>query len=564
MKNEPRRNLQNPLYFLTRLLTDKRSLESCFFVAAIIVIVDWGFTSFLFQPYQQFLERIIRIDQAILSQVDIGYAPIVWLIMLALIISTLIIVITFAAQNIPKLIDLYMEEWRSLLFIWLLIGGGVHAVVIKLLEEVGLHREPSIILNVHLLSIVGLSSLPYTFSVLKSTKPHNVIDRILLNNLTLFRRLTHPRNHSRLKNPAELGRTQRSFFEMLNQLDDLLVYVPFKEPKANILLGVGELLSNYAHLKNQFPSTLFLISQTIREDISFKTLKSQLSEIEEARTFYEQKGLRLVGNAYHRFLEENQFDLSSLCAAQLTKVGTAAIQNEDQALVELIMLRFNTQFRFALKHGQRHNEPRNLYNLAFHYGQFISALVEAKAVENVKSSFFYLRFYSVECFKAALNSPSLAFILDTIAAEMKKIMILIHEQEWDMATQKALLDEFLLLDNPPGVDRREVAEFFISKNSVRVLQIGLGLYYFHHNLEDFALAVVQDTLQDLELMQQPQFLQVMDQVFKRLRFSGPTFWEDTDRGNLNIYYTSHADQIEKFQQVQLEQLKLFQLPQAKA
>jgi hypothetical protein len=32
----------------------------------------------------------------------------------------------------------------------------------------------------------------------------------------------------------------------------------------------------------------------------------------------------------------------------------------------------------------------------------------------------------------------------------------------------------------------------------------------------------------------------------RLLFSGPTFWEDTDRGNLNIYYTSDQDQIDGF------------------
>ena len=35
----------------------------------------------------------------------------------------------------------------------------------------------------------------------------------------------------------------------------------------------------------------------------------------------------------------------------------------------------------------------------------------------------------------------------------------------------------------------------------------------------------------------------------RLLFSGPTFWEDTDRGNLNIYYTSDQDQIDDFKKL---------------
>ena len=52
------------------------------------------------------------------------------------------------------------------------------------------------------------------------------------------------------------------------------------------------------------------------------------------------------------------------------------VEKNDQALVELITIRLNTYFRFSLKHGQHHNEPRNLYNLVFHYGQFIDYLIE--------------------------------------------------------------------------------------------------------------------------------------------------------------------------------------------
>ena len=42
----------------------------------------------------------------------------------------------------------------------------------------------------------------------------------------------------------------------------------------------------------------------------------------------------------------------------------------------------------------------------------------------------------------------------------------------------------------------------------------------------------------------------MSTIFARLKFSGPTFWEDTDRGNLNIYYTQHQNEINKFQEIQ--------------
>jgi hypothetical protein len=46
----------------------------------------------------------------------------------------------------------------------------------------------------------------------------------------------------------------------------------------------------------------------------------------------------------------------------------------------------------------------------------------------------------------------------------------------------------------------------------------------------------------------------MSTIFARLQFSGPTFWEDTDRGNLNIYYTPYQDEINSFKKIQEELL----------
>ncbi len=546
---------RTPFYLILRFLTDKKSLEACLVAVFFVIVADLLFEFLIFPSYVRFLATTLDIHITTFQNIDLGNTPVVWVILLGFITGTLVIVITFAAQNIPKLIDLYMEEWWSLFFIWLIIAGGVHVFLIKLLKEANIPRDTSALFNLHLLGIIGISTFPYTFHVLRSTKAHYVIDQIITQSLAIVQRLSQKRQFS--SSPAkQFDRIQQLLFEMLNQLDDLLVYVPFKEPKANIIQGIGRLLSYYVEHKNSLPPTFFQISSQIQEDISFKTLDSQLEHIEQKKTFYEQKGLRLIGNAYHTFLQTNQFDLSTLCSAELSNIGLSAIKHQDQPLIELIMIRFNTHFRHALKHGQRYNEPRNLYNLAFHYGQFISHLVEANSVENVKTCFFYLRFYTVECFKNALSSPALAFILDTIAAEMAKILMLTHQRNWEFEVQKVLLNDFLLLDNPQGVDRKEVAEFFITKNSVRVVQIGLGLYYLENNLEEFALDVVKDTLQDLELMNKTEFLKLMESVFNRLRFSGPTFWEDTDRGNLNIYYTPHANQIEKFQQLQSEQLHL--------
>ncbi len=178
----------------------------------------------------------------------------------------------------------------------------------------------------------------------------------------------------------------------------------------------------------------------------------------------------------------------------------------------------------------------------------------------MKTCFYYLRFYGYECFKVGLIAPRVAFILDVIAFEMTKVLIQIHQDQWDLEIQMALLEDFLLLDNPTGIDRKEVAEFFKAKSNIRVIQIGMGLHYLKHEMDEFAMKIVKDPLHDLELMRKPQFVSLMKEVFARLRFSEPTFWEDTDRGNSNMYYSPYADQIEKFEQLQLEQLEHAETP----
>jgi hypothetical protein len=67
-------------------------------------------------------------------------------------------------------------------------------------------------------------------------------------------------------------------------------------------------------------------------------------------------------------------------------------------------------------------------------------------------------------------------------------------------------------------------------------------------MDDFVDRIAKDVLDDLEALGEATFSQVIEMTSNRLLFSGPTFWEDTDRGNLNIYYTSDQEQIDGFKQ----------------
>ena len=539
-------------YFLYRLIAyadARRSIASFFIVLFVVLSCDILFNNFLFGPYAELVESLSGVQPGGFADLDVGFAPEVWQALLGMILGTLILVISIASQSIPKLIDLYMKDVPSLLYIWFLIISGGHALIIKIYGEIGLVREPSRIFNTHfLLTISSVIAFPYVFYILRYTKPTNIINRIYHNNMDQIMALTSKRNRALAHIPTVVEHQQYTIFEALNQLDDILEFVSFKELKADIVHDMSMTLQNYIKLKKDIAPGFFKVSPKVRTDISFKTMVGQFGEMERNQSFYEQKCFRLLGNVYIRLLEHGEFDLSSMVAGEMATLGQVAIEEENIELVDIIIIRFNTLLRFAIKHGVRNNEPRNLYNLGFYYGNFIKHLVEHKKIDHVKRCFMYLRIYGVEIFKHGSNSPAMYFIVDVIATEMKKVLEQIYHDGWDIEIQNGMLGEMLQVDSPPDFNKEDMARGVLINNGVRVLQFGLALFYQREGMNDFVDRIAKDVLDDLEVLGEATFSQVIEMTSNRLLFSGPTFWEDTDRGNLNIYYTSDQDQIDGFKQ----------------
>ena len=542
--------LQGFTRILGVLLTRSRSLYAALIIFGVMGLADFLFRTYLFPVYTDFLLNIGANPDW--TQLDVGFAPIVWLSFFAIVLGSLTIVITFAAQNVPKLIDLYMDHWPSLLFVWWSAACLVHALSIKVLAEGGIQIIPSLVFNFHVLLAVSLViGFPFIFSILRSTKTSNVIENLLNGSFSTINILAAKGSDGKIS-AHEHAKIQYQLFEGLNQLIDLLVYVPFKEPKAQVIEGIGALLRHYVQLKPKIPDSFFMIDERIHDDISFRTMKSLMSEVEKTRTFYEQKSVRLIGNVYNVFLDTGEFDLSTLCVEQLSQVGKTAIACDDQELIDVITVRLNTHFRFALKHGQHHNEPRNLYNLVFHYGQFIGYLMEYQQVDRIKTCIGYFVFYGQQCFNAIQRAKSLAFILDVLAFEMQKLMLKIYQEKWDRELQEEMLQKFLVFDNFQDMDKKFAVQFFSQNHGIRLLHIGLALFYLNQQEDEFAEKIAKDTVQDMDLMGATLFNKTMTTIYARLQFSGPTFWEDTDRGNLNIYYTPYQDEISSFKKIQQE------------
>ncbi|MBF0278595.1 MAG: hypothetical protein HQM13_12420 [SAR324 cluster bacterium] len=522
-------------------------------VLPAVVLGDIIFHEFLFEGYVYYAETWFGSKLTNMDQVDMGFAPEVWLAVLSMVLGTLIIVISIASQSTPKLIDLYMEDWASLFYIWFLIISGAHAAYIKLYGEIALTRASSRIFNLHfLLTISIILAFPYIFYILKYTKPSNIINKIFTSNLERIESLIYWRTRFLLTMPNLVEEFQFQMFEAMNQLDDLLAYLTFKEPKADIIQKTSETIQHYIRVKARMNPKFFKVSTKVRSDISFKTMVGQFDAMEEKAIFFEQKCFRLLSNMYTKMIEQGDPELASLCVAQLSTIGRTAIEEGDDQVLEAITVFFNTFMRRGINHGSRINEARNLYNAVFHYGSFVNTLVQHKNIPLVKQCFFYFRFYGQNIF--TIGGAGLNFIIHVLADEMRKVLIQVYKDDWDMAVQEHLLNELLQVDMPPNFDKEELDRGKLISNGVRWVQIGLALFYMKEWKDDFVKRIITDILDDLDVLGEAIFRRMIDGSCFFLTISGPTFWEDTDRGNVNIYHTPDKDQIESFKQRVYEQM----------
>lgn len=518
-----------------------------------IIISDVMFHYF-YPQIISLIEYLFGLGKESHDAVDLTFAPEIWGGVLATVLGTLIIVIAIAAESTPKLMDLFVKDWVSLLFIWFLIIASIHATIIMYYFG-PMERLSSVILNTYIyLPISSMLSLPYIFYILLYSKTDNVIKKLYSLNIDDINRLKNKSIHIAMRDPKVVEHYQYQLMSTIDQFDDLLEYISFKEAQTEIIRRVGDTVRAYMGNKESIYPNFFSATDTIRNNPTFRTyIDHQYKDLEDRKTFYEVKSFKMMGNAYIRKMENGEYELASLIASEISSIGLLALKLNQESLITDINIRFNTFMRFAIKHAVRNNEPRNLYNLAFHYSALLKGYVDHDKSDLLKQSYFYFKFYSNEIFKQAENNPSLYFIVDVLTTELKKLSILISENDWDDELQEHLLKEILQLDNPPDYPKEDLDQSV--NNGVRVLQIGLALHYIKIKKLNFAETIVSDVLDDLAYFDNQTYLSLMEGLYNRIKFSGPTFWEDTDRGNTNIYYSPDSDKIDDFKKILSGQMK---------
>jgi len=538
---------------IINIINKHRSFTSLFIVFWGIILSDMLFHYFYIDIVSQ-IEILFGIEQDTHDAVDLTFAPEIWGGVLATVLGTLIIVIAIAAESTPKLMDLFVKDWVSLLFIWFLILASIHSTIIMYYFG-PMERLSSVLLNTYVyLPLSSMLSLPYIFYILLYSKTDNVIKKLYSLNIDDINRLKNKSIHIAMSDSKVVEHYQYQLMSTIDQFDDLLEYISFKEAQTEIVRSVGDTVRAYMKNKDSIDNKFYVATDTIRNNPTFRTyVDHQYKDLEERTTFYEVKSFKMMGNAYIRKMENGEYELASLIASEISSIGLLALKLNQESLITDINIRFNTFMRFAIKHAVRNNEPRNLYNLAFHYSALLKGYVDYEKTDLLKQSYFYFKFYSNEIYKQAANNPSLYFIVDVLTTELKKISIHISENNWDLELQEHLLKEILQLDNPPDYPKDDLDQSV--NNGVRVLQIGLALHYIKIENLHFAETIVSDVLDDLAYFDNQTYLNLMEGLYNRIRFSGPTFWEDTDRGNTNIYYSADSDKIDDFKKILSKQMK---------
>ena len=545
------KKLYSALVKLNSLQFKYRTIIS-FVIVLIVIILSDIFFYISFQPISDFFNNKFNVDLADPGSIDLTFAPEIWGGVLAMVLGTLIIVIAIAAESSPKLMDLFVKDWLSLIYVWFLIIASLHAVLIMFYVE-PLGRVSSAVLNTYLyLFLASIFTLPYIFYILLYSKTSNVVATISSSIQNFVYKMKKTMINSAMSDSIDVVEEyQKEIMGSLDQLDDLLAFTQFKETQTNIIREISKVIQLYINEKPGFNDDFFKLTPTIRGNATFRTYTDvQYQEMADTQTFYEIKVFRLLGNSYIKMIENDRFDIASLIPAELVDIGITCLDMEDDTILGNVNIRFNTLFRFAMKHAYKNNEPRNLYNLSFHYSNMIQEYVKADRVDMAKYCYDKFKFYANDIYKNAMGNPSLYFIVDTLTFELRKCQVLIHEKGWSDEDQMDLLKLILQLDKPPGYSKDEVDKGILGgNNGTRRIQIGLALFYLSVEKTEFAAAIAEDYLDDLAYFDEKTFKANANTQCFLLSIFGPTFWEDTDRGNLNIYFAPEKDQLEPFKEL---------------
>lgn len=511
-----------------------KKLLTVFAVSLAILILIHVLIAAINVDLSEFFHR--QIDSTSFS---IEFAPEIWFTLMSIVLGTLIIVISIASQSNPKLIDYYIGDYPSLYYTCAISLAGIENVFMQLnLSVNSLFWNNVIFVNAYLLLPLAIfNAIPYAFYILSYTKTSSLIRTIFLTNKKII---------SSFLNKKKINKLEKVHFHILdtiNQLDDQHGFVNFKEPKSEITKYLSELLQFYLQNKPNINPAFFQVTDTVKSDISFRTLSDKFIQIEESQTFFEYKVLRIYAGIYNQLIEEGHHDLASQCADELCRIGIVAAKTNNKIVLELVLVQFNTFLRFGIKYANQARDIRNVYNCVFHYTQLILFLVKAGEEKFIIRACEYLTYYGREIYKLSFTENHFIFLIDSFASEIQRVLIAIHRAGFTKEFQLKILKIYATIE--PEIEKDTQLER-VRNNTARGIKISLILFYINKQEDVFIRQLIEDIIDDLHYFKRAEVFAMIKKDCSSLMASRSSFWEYTDRGDQNIYFTPYKDHIKEF------------------
>lgn len=151
-----------------------------------------------------------------------------------------------------------------------------------------------------------------------------------------------------------------------------------------------------------------------------------------------------------------------------------------------------------------------------------------------------------ELYKLCIDQPHFRFLIDALHKELQVILIRLNHHGFDIEFQEKILKIFAHLQ--PEDSHYDNLEN-LKSDGTRLIQIALILYYLDRNRKNLANYLLDDMINHLikvKELSKNDIVHIVVDDCKRINETTPTFWEDTDRGNANIYYSPEKNQVTNF------------------
>ena len=526
------------IFSLNKFSRANRLALSFLLVFFFIIISDFA-SNFIFYKI------VPSLKLSYLYNIDLSFAPEVWAAIIALIIGTLIIVIALASENTPELMDIFINEWINLIYVWFLILCSLHSIYsINVLSDIS--RASSGFLNTFIfLPIASIASLPFIFRTLLRSKDVNVVRKISTILKSTISSLKKESTYNAMNQNEIVSHYQNKIFKTIDQLDNLLLTLSSRRARSIIINELGDILRFYSDCKSKINNKFFIVTDTIINDITYKTRYTEESLKTRFDEFYEFKIYAIFASNYSDLLDKKDYSLASSIPSEITRIGRFFISSQLEHQYNDLNIMMNTLWRYSIKNAIKFNEPRYLYNLCFHHGNLLREYIKSNNYQMVEDSYDKFEFYAQNIYKEAEKNNSLYFIIDSMSSELKKCQELIYNLKWGKKKQLALLNVMFRLDVPPNYNKEKIDDSLLgANNGTRRIQLGLALFYLSVGEVEYVDKIARDYLKDLQFFDKETFKKNLDKQCYLLSIFGPDFWESNDRGSINIYYSAHKKFIE--------------------